>query len=172
MHARNFGCHVTVRPSARPPVLPSAPQGNQREMICFPVSSLQPVFNMMINVDVMVILATRTFRKRKTTTTTKPSLNRERARARDKTKNKNKKKSNLKMEMINFSGQYGENERQWKRKRAGTQETKLFVRTWDVPSKKRVTRKFHAVVVQDNDKEMQKRSVLHVQSCCCFCCCC
>ena len=168
MHARNFGCHVTVRPSARPPVLPSAPQGNQREMICFPVSSLQPVFNMMINVDVMVILATRTFRKRKTTTTTEPSLNRERARARDKTK----KKSNLKMEMINFSGQYGENERQWKRKRAGTQETKLFVRTWDVPSKKRVTRKFHAVVVQDNDKEMQKRSVLHVQSCCCFCCCC
>ena len=61
------------------------------------------------------------------------------------------------MKMIKFSGQYGENERQWKRKRAGTQETKFFVRTWDVPSKKRVTRTFHAVVVQDNDKEMQKK---------------
>ena len=61
------------------------------------------------------------------------------------------------MKMIKFSGQYGENERQWKRKRAGAQETKFFVRTWDVPSKKRVTRKFHAVVVQDNDKEMQKK---------------
>ena len=33
---------------------------------------------------------------------------------------------------------------------------------------KRITRKFYAVVVQDNDKEMQKKSVLHVQSCCCF----
>ena len=52
MHARNFGCHVTVRPSARPPVLPSASQGNQCEMIRFPVSRLQPVFNMMINADV------------------------------------------------------------------------------------------------------------------------
>ena len=113
MHARNFGCHVTVRPSARPLVLPSAPQDNQCEMVCFPVSGLQPEFNMMINADVMVILATRTFRKRKTTTTTKPSLKRERARATDKTKKqKQKKESNLKMEMINFSGQYGENEEQ------------------------------------------------------------
>ena len=74
------------RPSTHPSVR------TQCEMICFPVSRLQPVFNMMINVDVMVILATRTFRKRKTTATTKPSLNRERARARDKTKNKNIKK--------------------------------------------------------------------------------
>ena len=99
------------RPSTRSSVRTT---GNQCEMICFPVSRLQPEFNMMINVDVMVILATRTFRKRKTTTTaTKPSLNRERARARDKTKNRNKKKqSNLKMELINFSGQYGEDERQ------------------------------------------------------------
>ena len=125
MHARNFGCHVTVRPSARPPVLPSVPQGNQCEMICFPVSGLQPEFNMMINADVMVILATRTFRKRKTTTTTKPSLNRERARARDKRKNRNKKKSNLKMEMINFSGQYGENKRQLKKASRNTRN-KIF----------------------------------------------
>ena len=124
MHARNFGCHVTVRPSTRPPVLPSAPQGNQCEMICFPVSGLQPEFNKMINVDVMVILATRTFRKRKTTTT-KQSLNRERARARDKTKNRNKKKSNLKMEMINFSGQYGENKRQLKKASRNTRN-KIF----------------------------------------------
>ena len=125
MHARNFGCHVTVRPSARPPVLPSASQGNQCEMIRFPVSRLQPVFNMMLNADVMVILATRTFRKRKTTTT-KPSLNRERARARDKTKNSNKKKkSNLKMEMINFSGQYGENKRQLKKASRNTRN-KIF----------------------------------------------
>ena len=95
MHGRNFGCHVTVRLSARPPVLPSPPQGNQSEMTCFPVSRLQLVFNMMINVDIMVILATRTFRKRKTTTKTKPSLKRERARARDKTKDKNKSKSQI-----------------------------------------------------------------------------
>ena len=33
---------------------------------------------------------------------------------------------------------------------------------------KRITRKFYAVVVQDKDKEMQKKSVLHVQSCCCY----
>ena len=72
-----------------------------------------------------------------------------------KTKTKTKK-SNLKMEMINFSGQYGENGRQWKRKRAGTQETKFFVRTWDIPSKKRVTRKFHAVVVKTTTKKCKK----------------
>ena len=30
---------------------------------------------------------------------------------------------------------------------------------------KRVTRKFHVVVVQNNGKEMYKKSVLHVQSC-------
>ena len=34
-----------------------------------------------------------------------------------------------------------------------------------ISSIKRVTRKFHFVVVQNNGKEMYKKSVLHVQSC-------
>ena len=43
--------------------------------------------------------------------------------------------------------------------------------TYDSSSTKRVTgvtgsfRKFHVVVVQNNDKELTKKSVLHVQSC-------
>ena len=37
--------------------------------------------------------------------------------------------------------------------------------TYDISSIKRVTRKFHVVVVQNNGKEMYKKSVLHVQSC-------
>ena len=45
---------------------PLAPQGNQCEKNLFWfVWSLQPVFNLVINVDVMVILATRTFREKK-----------------------------------------------------------------------------------------------------------
>ena len=40
--------------------------------------------------------------------------------------------------------------------------------THDISSEKRVTWKFlevHVVVVQNNSKEMYKKSVLHVQSC-------
>ena len=36
---------------------------------------------------------------------------------------------------------------------------------YEISSVKRVTRKFHVVVVQNNGKEMYKKSVLHVQSC-------
>ena len=93
MHERNFGSQVTVRPSARPPVLPSAPQGNQCEMICFPVSWLQPVYNLMIKEKEKQQQQSRVLK------------------ARDQIK-KQKKKSNLNMKMLNFSGQYGENERQ------------------------------------------------------------
>ena len=42
--------------------------------------------------------------------------------------------------------------------------------TYDISSIKRVTKKFlevHVVVVQNNGKEMDKKSVLHVQSCFC-----
>ena len=49
--------------------------------------------------------------------------------------------------MTNASGQRGETEN-----------------TYDNSSIKRVTRKFHPVVVQNNGKEMYKKSVLHVKS--------
>ena len=54
-----------------------------------------------------------------------------------------------------------ENERQWK---------KVNGNTYDISSIKRVTEKFlelHDVVVQNNGKEMYKKSVMHVQSCFC-----
>ena len=47
-------------------------------------------------------------------------------------------------------------------------EKKWTSYTYDISSKKRVTKKFlkfHVVVVQNNRKEIHKRSVLHVQSC-------
>ena len=58
--------------------------------------------------------------------------------------------------MRNASGHQGENE--WQRKRVNWNAYKIS-------SIKRVTRKFHFVVVQNNGKEMYKKSVLHVQSC-------
>ena len=60
--------------------------------------------------------------------------------------------------MRNASGHQGENERQRK--------NKVNKNTYDISSIKRVTRKFHDVVVQNNGKETFKISVLHVQSCC------
>ena len=52
---------------------------------------------------------------------------------------------------------------------------KVNENTHDISFIKRVTRKFHVLVVQNNGKEMYKKSVLHVQSClianktyCCF----
>ena len=59
--------------------------------------------------------------------------------------------------MRNSGGHQGQNERQWKNSKQNT---------CDISSLKRVTRKFHDVVVQNNGKEMYKISVLHVQSCC------
>ena len=56
--------------------------------------------------------------------------------------------------MRNASDHQGENERQWK--------NKVNKNTCDISSLKRVTRKFHDVVVQNNSKEMYKISVLHV----------
>ena len=47
-------------------------------------------------------------------------------------------------------------------------EKKWTSYTYDISSKKRVTKKFlkfHVVVVQNNRKEIHKKSVLHVQSC-------
>ena len=55
----------------------------------------------------------------------------------------------------------GENEPLWK---------KVNGNTYDISSIKRVTKKFlkfRVVVVQNNGKEMYKKSVLHVQSCFC-----
>ena len=58
--------------------------------------------------------------------------------------------------MRNASGHQGENE--WQRKRMNRN-------AYNISSIKRVTRKFHFVVVQNKGKEMYKKSVLHVQSC-------
>ena len=48
-------------------------------------------------------------------------------------------------------------------------EKKVNENTYDISAKNRVTKicfwKFHVVVVQNNGKEMYKKSVLHVQSC-------
>ena len=55
----------------------------------------------------------------------------------------------------------GENERHWK---------KVNGITYDISSIKRVTKQFlevSRVVVQNNGKEMYKKSMLHVQSCFC-----
>ena len=61
MHLRNFGNHVTVR-------APSAPQGNQCEMTFFTLcGGYNLLFYQMMDVHVMVILATRTLRERKKT---------------------------------------------------------------------------------------------------------
>ena len=62
MHRRNFGSHVTVR-------APSAPQHNQFEMTFFNLSggfNLYCFNNLMTDVYLTVILATRTFREEKT----------------------------------------------------------------------------------------------------------
>ena len=61
--------------------------------------------------------------------------------------------------MRNASGHQGEYKRQWK---------KVNKNTYDISSIKRVSRKFLEVSgcsVQNNGKEMYKKSVLHVQSC-------
>ena len=47
---------------------------------------------------------------------------------------------------------------------SGSKKKSEQAKTYDISSIKRVTRKFHVVVVQNNGKEMYKRSVLHVQS--------
>ena len=55
----------------------------------------------------------------------------------------------------------GENERHWK---------KVNGITYDISSIERVTKQFlevSLVVVQNNGKEMYKKSMLHVQSCFC-----
>ena len=56
--------------------------------------------------------------------------------------------------MRNASGHQREKERQWKKT--------VIKNAYDSSSIKRVTRKFRVVVVQNNGKEMYKRSVLHV----------
>ena len=54
---------------------------------------------------------------------------------------------------------------QSKVKKTGS-EKKVNENTYDVSSIKRVSFwKFHVVVVQNNGKEMYKKSVLHVQNC-------
>ena len=61
--------------------------------------------------------------------------------------------------MRNASGHQVKKER--RRKKVNRTAYKIF-------SMKRVSRKFfHVVVLQNNGKEMYKKSVLHVQSCCC-----
>ena len=58
--------------------------------------------------------------------------------------------------MVKMSGSEKESEQEHKKQNFWW-EHKTYV-----SSMKRITRKFYAVVVQDNDKEMQKKSVLHV----------
>ena len=61
MHRRNFGSHVTVH-------APFAPQPNQCEMTFFNLSGAFNLYcfnNLMTDVYVTVILATRTFREGK-----------------------------------------------------------------------------------------------------------
>ena len=53
---------------------------------------------------------------------------------------------------------------QYKVKMSGS-EKKVNENTYDSSSIKRVTKKFHVVVVQNHGKEMYKKNVLHVQSC-------
>jgi len=65
--------------------------------------------------------------------------------------------------MGNASGHQGKNygnERQWKK----CEQEHIY----NISSIKRVTGKFHVVVVQNSGEEMYKKSVLHVQSCCFF----
>ena len=66
----------------------------------------------------------------------------------------------------NASGHQGENERQWKKKQTNKKHNNMY----DISSIKRVARNvlefsLHIVVVQNNGKEMYKKSVLRVQSC-------
>ena len=62
-------------------------------------------------------------------------------------------------------------------KMTGSEKKSEQEHVYKISSIKRVTRKFRVVVVQNNGKEMYKKSVLHVQSCCFFfsnltyCCC-
>ena len=48
---------------------------------------------------------------------------------------------------------------------SGSEKKKGSKNTNDISFIKRVTRKSHVVVVQNNGIEMYKKSVLHVQSC-------
>ena len=57
--------------------------------------------------------------------------------------------------MRNSSGQQGENELQCKNANGNTSD--FFVSTYDMSSIKRVTRKFHVVVAQNNSKEMDEK---------------
>ena len=50
-------------------------------------------------------------------------------------------------------------------KMSDNEKKKVNKNTYEISSVKRVTRKFHVVVVQNNGKEMYKKSVLHVQIC-------
>ena len=53
-------------------------------------------------------------------------------------------------------------------KMSGSEKTEVNENTYDISSIKRVTKKFldvHVVVVQNNGKEMYRKSVLHVYSC-------
>ena len=68
----------------------------------------------------------------------------------------------------NASGHQGENERQWKKSKQT--KNKKHNNMYDISSIKRVARNvlefsLHIVVVQNNGKEMYKKSVLRLQSC-------
>ena len=60
-HPRNFGCHVTFSPSFRPLHTVT----NVKKNFFLFVWSLQPWFNLVKKVDVMVILATLPFTEKK-----------------------------------------------------------------------------------------------------------
>ena len=53
-------------------------------------------------------------------------------------------------------------------KMTGSEKKSEQEHVYNISSIKRVTRKFRVVVVQNNGKEMYKKSVLHMQSCCFF----
>ena len=50
-------------------------------------------------------------------------------------------------------------------KMSGSEKKKVNSNANNISFLKRVTKKFHVVVVQNNGEEMYKKSVLHVQSC-------
>ena len=51
-----------------------------------------------------------------------------------------------------------------KKRRSRNTSNKIFCEEYNIFSMKRVTKKFHVLVMQNNDKELCTKSVLHMQS--------
>ena len=66
--------------------------------------------------------------------------------------------------MRNASGQQDEKWAAVKKRRSRNTSNKIFCEEYNIFSMKRVTKKFHVLVMQNNDKELCTKSVLHMQS--------